>query len=73
MFPFLCVSPFGGLQQFKEIKVPFAENLELSKGLLLKRGVGQNVALHALSAAMNSPFLISDFLIHSSHLFINTL
>ena len=44
-----------------EINVPFAKNSELSKGLFLKSGLGQNVALHALSASRKYAFFIFIF------------
>ena len=51
-----------------EIKVPSVENSELPKVLPLKPGVGQNIAMHASSTAMNF-FLISTFPVHSTSFF----
>ena len=42
-----------------DIKVPSAENAGLSKVLSLKPGVGQSIALHALTTVRNSVFLSS--------------
>ena len=41
-----------------EIKNPYAENPELSKGFSLNPGVGQNTGLHALPATRNFAYLI---------------
>ena len=51
------MSPYWGTTD-AEIRVPFAENPELSKVLCLEPGVGDNVALHALPAARN--YALSD-------------
>ena len=49
-----------------EIKVPSVGNSELTDGLLLKPGVGQNIAMHASPAARNLFFvLICSFTAHS--------
>ena len=66
MFQILSQEPVVG-QSYKvlsavrnsdaEIKIPCAENPELSKVLFLTLTVGQNVALHASAAARNFVFL----------------
>ena len=49
-----------------EIKVPSAENPELTNILLLKPGDGQNIAVHALASARNFCLvLIYTFPVHS--------
>ena len=56
-------------------KVPSVENPELTNVLPLKPGVGQNLAVHALSTARNF-FLVLDnlyFPVHSSSFFSNLL
>ena len=43
------------------VKIPSADNPELSKVLSSKNGVGQRIALHASPAVRDSTFLISTF------------
>ena len=52
-----------------EVKVPCAENPELSKVLSFKPGVGQSIASHASPAARHSTLLIFTFLVHSLNFF----
>jgi len=59
VFPLLCVpNCFFFLNQEwgaadTEIKVPSVENPELANVLLLKPGVDENIAMHALPTARN--------------------
>ena len=53
-----------------EFKVLSTENLKLANVLPLKPGVGQNIALHASSAARNVfPVLYSTLMVHSPSFF----
>ena len=56
----VSLAPVGvpGMQKLRPLS---AEIPELSEVLYFKSGVGQNVALHALSTASNSAFLICLF------------
>ena len=57
-----------------KIKIPYAESPEMTKVLLLKPGVGQNITTHASPIARNFFFVLSSsFPVHSSSFFPNPL